>query len=91
MSVAEGQRTGGPAVGAVRRFLPGADSLTIRFGQPGKYKWMFAAIWLVYLAAVSSTAVAVNDQGGSRLVGSVAAGGVFVATAASLIAAALMY
>ena len=50
-----------------------------------------AAIWLVYLAAVSSTAVAVDDQGGSRLVGSVAAGGVFVATAASLIAAALIY
>ncbi len=37
-----------------------------------------AAIWLVYLAAVSSTAVAVDDRGGSRLVGSVAAGGVFV-------------
>ena len=50
-----------------------------------------AAIWLVYLAAVSSTAVAVDDQGGSSLVGSVAAGGVFVANAASLIAAALMY
>jgi hypothetical protein len=48
------------------------------------------AIWLVYLSAVTTSAVAVRDEGGSRVVESVAAGGVFVATALSLLAIAWM-
>jgi hypothetical protein len=48
------------------------------------------AIWLVYLAAITTSAVAVRDTGESRLVESVAAGGLFVTLAASLIAVALM-
>jgi hypothetical protein len=48
------------------------------------------AIWLVYLSAVTTSAVALRDEGGSRVVESVAAGGVFVATALSLLAIAWM-
>jgi hypothetical protein len=48
------------------------------------------AIWLVYLSAVTTSAVALRDQGEHRLVESIAAGGVFVATAVSLVAVALM-
>jgi hypothetical protein len=51
---------------------------------------VIAAIWLVWLAAVTTSAVAVRDNGDSRLVASVAAGGIFLATAASLIAIAWM-
>ena len=48
------------------------------------------AIWLVYLSAVTTSAVALRDHGEHRLVESIAAGGVFVATAVSLVAVALM-
>ena len=44
-----------------------------------------SSIWLVYLAAVSSTAVAVDDGPASRLTGVVASGGLFLASAASLL------
>jgi hypothetical protein len=44
-----------------------------------------AAIWLVYLAAVSSTAVAVDGSPASRLTAAVASGGVVLASAASLL------
>jgi hypothetical protein len=48
------------------------------------------AIWLVYLSALTTSAVALRDRGEHRLVESIAAGGVFVATAVSLVAVALM-
>jgi hypothetical protein len=48
------------------------------------------AIWLVYLSAVTTSAVVLRDHGEHRLVESIAAGGVFVATAVSLVAVALM-
>ncbi len=48
------------------------------------------AIWLVYLSAVTTSAVALRDEGGSRVVESVAAGGIFVASALSLLAIAWM-
>jgi len=44
-----------------------------------------SSIWLVYLAAVSSTAVAVDDGPASRLTGVVASGGLFLASAATLL------
>jgi hypothetical protein len=44
-----------------------------------------SSIWLVYLAAVSSTAVAVDDSRAARFTGVVAGGGVFLASAASLL------
>ncbi len=44
-----------------------------------------SSIWLVYLAAVSSTAVAVEDGPAARLTGVVASGGVFLASAATLL------
>ena len=49
-----------------------------------------AAIWLVYLSAITTSAVALRDQGDHQLVEPIAADGVFVATAASLVAVALM-
>lgn len=48
------------------------------------------AIWLVYLSALATSSVALRDHGDHRLVESIAAGGVFVATAVSLVAVALM-
>jgi len=48
-----------------------------------------AAIWL-YLSAITTSAVALRDQGDHQLVEPIAADGVFVATAASLVAVALM-
>jgi hypothetical protein len=44
-----------------------------------------SSIWLVYLAAVSSTAVAVDDGPAARFTGVVASGGVFLASAATLL------
>ncbi len=44
-----------------------------------------ASIWCVYLAAVSSTAVAVDGGRADRLTGVVAGGGVFLASAATLL------
>ncbi|MGH3211853.1 MAG: hypothetical protein ACRDNO_29260, partial [Trebonia sp.] len=44
-----------------------------------------AAIWSLYLASVSSVAVAVHPNDDSRWVGTVATGGLFVSIAASLI------
>jgi len=44
-----------------------------------------SSIWLVYLAAVASTAVALDNGPAQRLTGAVAGGGVFLASAASLL------
>ena len=44
-----------------------------------------SAIWLVYLGAVASTAVAVDEGPAARFTGVVASGGLFLASAASLL------
>lgn len=44
-----------------------------------------SAIWLVYLGTVASTSVAVDGSRAARLTGAVAGGGVFLASAASLL------
>jgi hypothetical protein len=44
-----------------------------------------SSIWCVYLAAVTSTAVAVDGGPAERLTGAVASGGVFLAAAATLL------
>ena len=51
---------------------------------------VIAATWSLYMAAVATTSVAVRDAHTSRLVPAVAAGGVFVALAVSLLAVAGM-
>jgi hypothetical protein len=43
------------------------------------------SIWCVYLAAVTSTAVAVDGGPAERVTGAVAGGGVFLASAATLL------
>ncbi|HEU0193038.1 MAG TPA: hypothetical protein VFQ71_02500 [Gaiellales bacterium] len=48
-----------------------------------------AALWLLYLAAVATTAVAVRDAHTSRLIPSVATGGLFVCSALSLLVVAV--
>jgi hypothetical protein len=50
---------------------------------------VLAALWLLYLAAVATTAVAVRDAHTSRLIPSVATGGLFVCAALSLLAVAV--
>ena len=50
---------------------------------------ILAALWLLYLAAVATTAVAVRDAHTSRLIPSVATGGLFVCSALSLIVVAV--
>lgn len=50
---------------------------------------ILAALWLLYLAAVATTAVAVRDAHTSRLIPSVATGALFVCSALSLIVVAV--
>jgi hypothetical protein len=50
---------------------------------------VLAALWLLYLAAVAATAVAVRDAQASRLIPTVATGGLFVCSALSLLAIAV--
>jgi hypothetical protein len=49
-----------------------------------------AAIWTLYLAGVSSVATAAHPGGEGRWVGTVAAGGLFVSIALSLLTVAWM-
>lgn len=49
-----------------------------------------AAIWTLYLACVAAVATASHTVGESRLVGSVAAGGLFVAAAITMLTIAWM-
>ena len=44
-----------------------------------------SSVWLVYLSAVSSTAVVVDGTRVARVTGAVAGGGVFLASAATLL------
>ena len=50
---------------------------------------VLAALWLLYLAAVATTAVAVRDAHASRLIPSVATGGLLVSSALSLLVVAV--
>jgi hypothetical protein len=51
---------------------------------------VIAAVWSLWLAAVTTSAIAVGDADGSRVVPAVAGGGVFIALAASLLVVAGM-